>query len=202
MNPGPTPRLSILVLAAGHSRRLGRPKALARVRGASLLRRTLLLLTPLTRAPVLATTPPRAARYRAEVRDLRVALIPNRGRAAGLSSSVRLGLRRARFSRALLILPVDLAGLRLRDLERLVRRWRGAPRRVAARGAAGHAVTPLILPKCLFAAAGSIRGDGGLRGFVACLPEGSVRLVSMPSAVHDVDTPRDLALARGQRTSR
>src|ERR1035438_3383184 len=40
------PTLRIIVLAAGFSTRLGRPKALARVHGVTLLRKTLGLLAP------------------------------------------------------------------------------------------------------------------------------------------------------------
>jgi CTP:molybdopterin cytidylyltransferase MocA len=63
-------------------------------------------------------------------------------------------------------------------------------------------VTPLILPKGFFAAAAAVQGDTGLREFVARLPAGAVRLVAMPSATCDVDTPGDLARARAHRTSR
>jgi molybdenum cofactor cytidylyltransferase len=193
------PALRILVLAAGYSRRLGRPKALARVHGVSLLRRTLVLLAPLSRAPVITVVPPQAARYRAELRGLNTTLISNRERAAGLSSSVRLGVRHARFSSALLILPVDLANLQARELERLMHRWRSAPRRVVARRLAGRAVAPLILPKRFFGGARAITGDGGLRDFVALLPAATAVLIAVPSAIRDVDTPRDLALARRPR---
>jgi molybdenum cofactor cytidylyltransferase len=193
------PALRILVVAAGYSKRLGRPKALARVHGVSLLRRTLTLLAPLSRSPVMIVVPPRAARYRGEIRGLNATLISNRERAEGLSSSVRLGIRHARFSGALLILPVDLAALRARELERLVRRWRSAPRRVVARRLAGRAAAPLILPKRFFSRAGSITGDGGLRNFVALLPAETVLLVAVPSAIEDVDTPQELARARRPR---
>ena len=41
------PKLKIVLLAAGFSQRLGRPKALVRMHGVSLLRRTLLLAAAL-----------------------------------------------------------------------------------------------------------------------------------------------------------
>jgi molybdenum cofactor cytidylyltransferase len=193
-NALPGPRM--LVLAAGFSRRLGRPKALVRVRGISLLRRTALLLGSLTPAAVIVVVPPRAVRYRVEVRGLRATLVANPGRAAGLAASVRIGLRHASFSRALLLLPVDLPRLQAREVQRLLQRWRGAPRRLVARGVAGRAVTPLILPRRLLRLAAAVTGDGGLKEFVARLPDDDVLLCRIPSAEADVDTAADLARAR------
>jgi CTP:molybdopterin cytidylyltransferase MocA len=62
-----------------------------------------------------------------------VAFVANADRATGLASSVRLGLNRARHSAGILLLPVDLVDLESRDIARLIARWRGARRRVAAR---------------------------------------------------------------------
>jgi len=64
MKTGIRPRLPVIILAAGFSSRLGRPKALARVRSLSLLRRTLTLAAQLTPAQIVVVVPPRAARFR------------------------------------------------------------------------------------------------------------------------------------------
>lgn len=190
------PRLRILVLAAGFSKRLGKPKALARIAGVSLLRRTACLLAPLADSALVVVAPPRCSRYRAELRGLDVRLVENWRRAAGLASSLRRGLSETRRSSATLIVPVDLAGLRRRDLERLVARWRASRRRLAARRIGRRGGVPLILPRWRFAAAAQIHGDTGLREFVAALGRDQCVLVDMPSAVQDVDTGPDLRLAR------
>ena len=142
--------LRMVVLAAGFSARLGRPKALARVRGLSLIARTLRTLAPFATAPIIVVVPPRAARLRAELRGHASVLIANPLRNAGLSSSVRRGLRHARYEAAVLIVPMDLAHLERRDIARLIARWRGARRRVAARrigtegGGAAHSAPPAL----------------------------------------------------------
>jgi CTP:molybdopterin cytidylyltransferase MocA len=115
-----------------------------------------------------------------------------------MSSSVRRGLRQARYSAAVLLLPVDLVELRTRDVARLISRWRGSRRTVVARRLHSAAATPLILPRHLYARALGVTGDQGLRQFVRGLP-GSVSLVDMPSAAADVDTAQDLARARRRR---
>jgi molybdenum cofactor cytidylyltransferase len=190
--------LQIVVLAAGLSVRLGRPKMLERIHGRSLLGRVLSVLALVTPQPIIVVTAPRATRLRADVRGLRVELIANAERAKGLSTSVTAALRKTRYSRATLFLPADLAELSARDIARLIRRWRGAGRRVVARGLAGRPTAPLILPRFLYAQARRLSGDVGLRALVAELRPEQIALLDLPSAVRDIDTPGDLAHARQQ----
>ncbi len=196
MNAPPSCMPRIVILAAGFSRRLGKPKALARVHSVSLLRRTALLLQPFVHTPLIVIAPPRCGRYAVELRGLRTQLRVNRDRSRGLSSSVRLGLALARHSAAALLVSVDLAGLQSGDVRRLLARWCGSRRRVAARrvGAAGGA--PLILPKWLFGAARHLQGDTGLREWLRGLEDGQCVLLDLPSAAADVDTALDLRDAR------
>jgi CTP:molybdopterin cytidylyltransferase MocA len=189
------PTLRIVVLAAGFSQRLGTPKALVRVRGRGLLERTLAVLGPLSAAPIVVVIPPRAARYRVGGAARRATCVVNRGRAGGLSSSVRRGIEAVRYSSAVLLLPVDLAELRRSDVARLIARWRGSRRAVIARRGGDGAATPLILPRRLFRDGLAIEGDRGLRGLVRALGS-DARLIDMPSAESDVDTAHDLARVR------
>jgi molybdenum cofactor cytidylyltransferase len=191
------PALRIVVLAAGYSARLGKPKALARVHGLKLLWRTIRLLAPVaTGSKIIVVIPPRAARYKIGSSRRSVTFVANPHRASGLSSSVRLGVARARYSAAVLLLPVDLVELQRRDIARLIARWRGARRRVAAHRVQAGAGAPLVLPRWLYARALGLAGDHGLRDLVRRLPTGIVSLVNLPSAESDVDTARDLARAR------
>jgi molybdenum cofactor cytidylyltransferase len=189
-------RLQIIVLAAGFSSRLGRPKALARVQGVSLLRRTLELADTLGCAKIIAVVARHSARYRAQARGIDVTFVTNSRRNQGLSSSVRRGIAVARYAPAVLLLPVDLGHLKSRELARLIRRWRAAPRGVIARRIGRIGVAPLILPRRLYPRAQRITGDVGLRDLIAQLPAAGRVLVDMPSAASDIDTPQDLEAAR------
>jgi molybdenum cofactor cytidylyltransferase len=201
MNSVTLPGLTVLILAAGFSSRLGRPKALARVRSVSLLRRTLLLAARLAPAKILVVLPHRAARYRFEARGFTVTFVTNLRRGEGLSSSVRRGVARSRFSSALLLLPVDLATLQPRDLSRLISRWQASRRRVIARrigrgGETQRGGVPLILPRWLYTRALDVTGDIGLRELVNSVSADQRALVDLPSAARDVDTAEDLSAAR------
>jgi CTP:molybdopterin cytidylyltransferase MocA len=209
MNGHTLPAPSIAILAAGFSTRLGIAKALARVHGRSLLRRTLQAVDRLTPGAVMVIVPRSFGRLQVEARGYKVIFLPNERRAAGLSSSVRRAIELARYSPALLLLPVDLAAIRRRDLARLISRWRAHPRRVAARrlgrggatssaalhSAVRHAGVPLILPHGLYRRA-LPSGDTGLRDWVSALPAHQIILLDLPSASADVDTPQELQAAR------
>jgi len=203
MNGIALPKLPVIILAAGFSSRLGRPKALARVRSVSLLQRTLTHLAQWTPAKIVVVLPPRANRYRVEARQFNVIFAINPRRADGLSSSVRRGLAAVRYSPAVLLLPVDLATLQPRDLKRLVERWCSARRSVIARRIARpdgtfHGGVPLILPRWLYPKAHAVDGDIGLRDLVGRLPQSQRVLVHLPAAALDVDTPQDLRRARAR----
>jgi molybdenum cofactor cytidylyltransferase len=186
----------LLVLSAGFSARLGSPKALSRIRGVTLLLRTVRTLAGLTTAPVVVVLPPRAVRARAELRGQRVDIVSSRRRSRGLSASVKSGLFRARYSAAVLILPVDLPWLERREIASLVARWRASRRAVVARRMGARGGAPLILPRRLYMKARQIGGDLGLRDLVNGLPEDELKLVDLPSAALDVDTREELERAR------
>jgi molybdenum cofactor cytidylyltransferase len=162
------------------------------------------LAAALRAASIIIVVPPACARYRAEARHRTVTWVRNSQRSRGLSSSVRCGLKHSRYCSAVLLLPVDLAALKLSELRGLVSRWCAAPGRVFATriatsmGEQGGA--PLILPARLFSPALCIEGDVGLRGLLADLPVAQRVLVDLPSARTDVDTIEDLATARRRWT--
>jgi molybdenum cofactor cytidylyltransferase len=197
MNHRTRPVLRILVLSAGFSARLGWPKALTQVRGISLLRRTLHVLQPFA-APwrIIVVVPRAGRRYKMAAAGLPAVFVANPERRSGMASSIRAGMRRAVPSAGTLLLPVDLAELSRRDIDRLIRRWMGCRRKVVARRVGGGAATPLILPHWLYPCANQLCGDRGLREVVRRLPVDAVRLMALASAACDVDTRADLARAR------
>jgi CTP:molybdopterin cytidylyltransferase MocA len=78
------PTLRIIVLAAGFSARLGQPKALARVHGLTLLRRTLRVLAPFAASSkIIVVIPPAAGRYKIASDAHSAAFVANSQRASG-----------------------------------------------------------------------------------------------------------------------
>jgi len=162
----------------------------------SLLRSTLELAATLECAKIIAVVGRNSARHRAQAGAVSVTFVANSRRNQGLSSSVRLGIAKARHSPAVLLMPVDLANLKARELALLIRRWRATPRRVIARRIGRSGAVPLILPRRLYARALGVVGDVGLRELIAQLPADSRVLVDLPSASLDIDTAQDLKAVR------
>jgi molybdenum cofactor cytidylyltransferase len=199
MNPIPRTRLTVIVLAAGFSARLGEPKALARIHGTSLMQKTLRLVAALRCNRIVVVVPRAHHRYRIAAHGIKAVFVANRHRSQGLSSSVRCGVAKARYAPAVLLLPVDLPRLKRREITRLVDRWRASPRLVIARRADVRGAVPLILPRRFYPMTARIRGDVGLRDWVNQLPVASRVLIQLPSAEQDVDTREDLRAARETR---
>jgi molybdenum cofactor cytidylyltransferase len=183
-----------IVLAAGGSSRLGRPKQLVRFRNRPLL----LLAAELARsiAPgrvviVLGAEALRLRRLLAQ-REPRAAIVKNARWMNGLASSLALGLRQLPATAGgAMILLTDQPLLDRGDLARLLRAWRRRPGVPAAAAYGGRCGVPAILPRRAFAAARALEGDVGARALLR--RHEHLTCVPMPHAAVDVDTAADIA---------
>ncbi|MEO1367517.1 MAG: nucleotidyltransferase family protein, partial [Acidobacteriota bacterium] len=117
-----SPRIAAVLLAAGQSRRLGRPKQLVEWRGEPLVRRTASMLLATSARPVVAVL----GHFRGDVaralRGLDVERIANPHFAKGQSTSVVAGVRAVdgRCDGAIFA-PCDQPRLRASTVEELIR---------------------------------------------------------------------------------
>ena len=185
-----------LVLAAGASRRYGRPKQLLRLNGEALVARSARLALSAGAATVCVVLG-----YRAGVigRALRkgpsasrpVYTVRNPRWRDGMGHSLAVGIAALdRRARAVLVCLADQPLLESSDLARLVQVWRDNPRAVVASRYAGRLGAPAIFPRSHFRALKSLAGDRGARGLLA--GRSNVLGVSLPRAATDIDRPQDL----------
>lgn len=182
----------VLLLAAGGSRRYGRPKLLARIGGESLLRRSARVVLGCRAAGYTIVLGAGAVRLKRELRGLPLEVVVNRRWRQGLSSSLRAGIATIPpQARGALVLLADQIAIGPADLALLVAAWRREPRALVAACADGVLGPPAILPRAAFPAVRRLRGDVGARTLFAD-PARKVIGIGMASAAYDIDTPADL----------
>lgn len=187
-----------IVLAAGRSSRLGRPKQLLPVQGEPLLRFTLQRILT-TRLDVVYVVLGHCADEIAEfVADLPAQIVVNPNAAEGQSTSVIAGLRA--------VLPTDpdavmflLGDQPLVDpgvVNQLISRWQETRSGVVApRYTGGPGRNPILFDHVVLPELMSLSGDVGARDIVrAHQMRGDISLVDVDaSAPRDVDTEADYA---------
>jgi len=191
-------RIAAIVLAAGGSTRMGRPKPLLRLHGETLLARAVRAARAGGCARVFVVVAGGShsgsgeSAILSEARASGADVVVNEASREGVASSIRAGLAAAEGDPSIggvLVLAVDQPFVGPEDVARLI----AGPEEGDAISAADHgngiAGIPAVFPRRCFPALGRLRGDSGARGIIES--EKAARRVPMPSAAIDVDSPED-----------
>jgi molybdenum cofactor cytidylyltransferase len=189
--------LWIIVLAAGASKRLGAPKQLLRMRGRTLLARTVALAQSIAGARVNVVIGADRHRIRSHLRRTSpgVQVTYNRRWQAGMGTSLEAGIRRLpQQAAAALVLLCDQPDVDARALARLLERAFLRPSCVVASRYRGRNGVPAILPRATFRQLRRLTGDRGARDLLNAT-HGRTRIIAldMPEAARDIDTAGDAA---------
>ena len=191
---GNSGKLWTIVLAAGGSSRLGRPKQFIRWRNRTLLARIVAIAEHLTPGRVIVVVEAGRARSRAVVHRCtpRALVVANSQWRNGMSGSLARGLAALPApARAALLLTVDQPLVTVRHLKRLIDVWSRRPNCAAAASYDSRIGVPAILTRQVWRAARHASGDVGAREILR-RNENRVTKVALPEAAIDVDTPTDL----------
>jgi molybdenum cofactor cytidylyltransferase len=179
----------VLLLAAGASRRLGRPKQLVRLGGESLLRRAARAALA-GGGPALVVLGARAEAMRAELAGLPVTVVVNPDWREGMAASIRAGLRALpEGAGAVLFLACDQPAVDGQLVNRLLELHGRHPDAVVACAYAGARGIPALFPARCFPALLALTGDRGARGLLA---GADVVELPFPEGAMDVDQEEDL----------
>jgi molybdenum cofactor cytidylyltransferase len=183
--------LAGIVVAAGASSRLGRPKQLLEFGGTALVVRAARLSLAHCDAGVLVVTGAHHERVAELLAALPVRAIYNPAWREGLGSSIRQGIcGLPDHGQATLLMLVDQPDIDSNDLEALVSSWAARPDHIAAAAYAGVAGAPAIFPASCRASLLRLHGDMGAREMIRQSEQPT--LVDMPHAAFDLDSPDDL----------
>lgn len=184
-----------VVLAAGGSTRLGRPKQLLTRDGETLVHRAARLALASGAARVRVIVGAQADDVVAAVRDLPVECLVNPRWNEGLAGSVRVAVDAlAAHDHATLLLTCDQPALDLAHLQALLAAARAAPSGSAATRFGDRVGVPAVVAPVVLRAARAVQGDRGLRD-VLNAAGASVIACDAPDLGVDIDTLEDVAEA-------
>lgn len=180
-------KLAAVLLAAGGSTRLGRPKQLLEFQGETLVRRAAHCALEAGFAPLHVVLGARAEEVSGALEGLDLNILRNEAWEEGLASSIRTGVAALPVDAAgALLLVCDQPALHAGLLRSLGELFRADPSRPSACAYGGSAGIPAILPRDHFPALLALKGDRGAKALL-----GDAQLLPFPGGEADVDTPAD-----------
>ena len=186
--------IGAIVLAAGGSTRLGRPKQLAQFRGRSLLRGACEAVLEAGASPVVPVLGAAADACEAELAGLPVKTARNAQWQTGMASSIATGLdalaSEGSPADAVLICLCDQPHVKAEALRELIRLHESSGAAIVASEYGGVLGAPALFATRCFEALRGLRGDEGARKLFLKFAD-EVRVVSHQAAAFDVDTPED-----------
>ncbi len=186
------PALSILIPAAGASKRLGHAKQLVRYKGHSLLQNALIAAHTLAPSEIIVVTGANASAVRSAVQDPSVHWLENTHWSTGMGGSIALGAASiCPKSCGLMILLSDQWRIQALDLQELTEIWRSDPKRIVVAEAEGRYMPPVIFPSICFKALQALQGHQGARSLFKTHPD-LLTPVAMQNAAFDLDTQTQL----------
>lgn len=190
-----SPLCRMIILAAGSSERLGRPKQLLSFRGMSLIRHVVMAAGETSDIPPIVVTGGYEELIRKELEGTKAELVYNPDWQTGMASSIIAGLKEAQknpdLDAVLFVLSdqpfvtaalfVSILGLRSRSPNAII----------ASRYGNGTIGTPVLFPERLFDELLRLTGQEGARKIVRSQPD-RVETVDFPLGEIDIDTMDDL----------
>lgn len=189
-----------LVLAAGGSRRLGRPKQLLARHGEALVHRMVRLALDTAPSRLVVVTGAHAISVESAIADLAgVECLRNPQWNEGMASSLRRAAQvlaatsPAEANGHVLILACDQPALEAHHLQALLQGATRSPDACAATVHGERLGIPAVVPRWLLASARNLGGDRGLGGRLTALR--SAWRLHAPELALDIDTTQDVVQA-------
>lgn len=189
-------RVAVILLAAGGSARMGRPKQLLPFDGTTLLRRAAQTALSTPCRPIVAVLGAYAAESAHELAGLDIDTSENSNWPAGMGSTIKVGLRRATAIDpaldAVLLMLCDQPLIGPADLARLLEARARTAAPIVATAYPGSPGVPAIFSRATFPDLLALDNAAGAKPLLVAAGD-RVVTVPIPAALTDVDTPDDFA---------
>ena len=189
-------KLGVVLLAAGGSSRMGRPKQLLRIEGEALVTRMARRLIDLELACVMVVTGSASQAVNDQLSGLPIQIVHNPRWEEGMAGSLAAGVKNLPAEiEGVLIMLCDQWQVALADLQELIQTWNADISRIAAASwrDEGQQVIgpPAIFPRTLFGEMTTLKGDRGARAVIEKHRK-HASFVAMKNARFDLNEPADL----------
>ena len=193
----PASGVTLLLLAAGGSTRMGRPKQLLDYGGRPLLRHSVEQALGSRCRPVIVVLGAEADACRAIIEDLPVQMVVNHDWAQGMGSSIRAGMSAVApdgsNADAVLIALCDQPLISSAFLDSLVQLHVEQRAPMVAASYDNRPGVPALFARPLFPRLAALDGQAGAKALLQTADSGNLLTIPAPQAAVDVDTPDDYA---------
>ncbi len=187
------PQLSILIPAAGASKRLGQSKQLVRYKSVSLIQNAVNIASSIGPGQVIVITGHQASVVKNAVDETPVRWVHNANWSAGMGSSIAAGAAVINQpSAAVMILLCDQWRLEASDLRLMAETWHSNPDRIICAQANKQNMPPVIFPTDFLGQLQTLEGENGARDILQSNPE-LLFPVPLKNALFDLDTAAGLS---------
>jgi molybdenum cofactor cytidylyltransferase len=186
------PHVAAIILAAGASTRMGRPKLLLTHHGVPLVRRAVETAVGGGCTDVVVVLGADHEQYRPQLKGTPARLLDNPEFSHGMSSSIRVGIEAlAEDTQAAIILLADQPFIDRGIIERLITTYVTSKAKIVACAYQGVRGAPVLFDRALFLELLLLEGDQGARHVLTIYPRNVTAIEISPTAATDIDTPED-----------
>lgn len=187
------PFVSAIVLAAGASVRMGRPKLGLPIQGVPMVRRAAQAALRSRCREVIVVLGTYAEQYRPLLDGLDVRIVENPDPAEGMGSSIRVGVGAISPDAAgAVILLADQPFVTSDVIDRLIETAAAEHRRIVASAYRGTVGPPVYFHRALFLELLVLEGDRGARSVIEAYPKEGLALPLDDAVATDIDDAEDL----------
>jgi molybdenum cofactor cytidylyltransferase len=188
--------VAIIILAAGASTRMGRPKQLLEYNGRSLIQHAIEVATASVCHPIIVVLGAYAERIKPEIAKLSVEIVENSLWHQGMSTSIRSGIetliKNYSQAEAAILMLCDQPFVSASLIERLLDLYRTTSAPIVISEYDLILGVPALFKRTLFPQLTALNGDTGARTIIQKHLQ-KVARVSFDRGIIDIDTPQDYA---------
>ena len=192
----------IILLAAGLSKRLGKPKQLLLYRGQSLLQQAVQTALSSGAQPVVVVLGARAGELKNELEESAVHVVVNDGWEEGMASSIRCGVKALAElnpeTEGAILMVCDQPFVTASLLTNLLTAHQKTNKPVVACSYADTFGPPVYFHHTFFPALGKLKGDTGARSIIKHYAN-DVEAIPFPEGAVDIDTATDYEKLTGEQ---